>query len=662
VRIVGADKSNIYNFMWSGNSQPIAKMIIVNGKIIAIGTKLNPITFDRNESEPSYRWGSIYMAPSAPMSTFEYCIFRHANFCDYVPGDWALAALEFANGVIRVRDCTFDTNLQALRSMYLSADLLIYRCTFRNSDNEYPPPFAGAGYLGFSAAPSPEPPEHYKVTIAKCYFTGNATRGPTGYYMDILFLNNVMDNYNTGINRQEESRNEYGTFSSYGNTTINGDGAWGCTSYAVTDTVFARRNRFVKPINANPGNSPLLIVASGYGTSYVSDNYLYGSVQAYSFQTNATTTYMYNNIIETNYSPAIDFDITSTAHQDGQMRFFNNLVRYIGSSTPYVYYTDHASPFMYNNTFVNFHTFQGSVGDCDPIITNNIIDVSYRYGTGSEAHHPTFYHNCLSIPIPTYAPYTDGGGNVVDNPAFADTLNGDYSLHIGSRCIDAGAYRPDLPEFDIRYHKRIVPAFVGVPSVIDIGAYEYNSVYIGGLRGYVYDSFTGLPVDCVKLEIEGKLPEFSDSLGWALFPTGAGVYTLKASRWDYADTIIPIVAAYEGEETVLNIPMVRVNVANDDEVTPNPGTDYGLSNYPNPFNPETTVSFILPSARDVTLSIYNLRGQKVKTLHEGLLPGGFHRMAWNGTDSQGKSVGSGLYFAKLEDGKHSQTRKLMLMK
>ncbi len=86
------------------------------------------------------------------------------------------------------------------------------------------------------------------------------------------------------------------------------------------------------------------------------------------------------------------------------------------------------------------------------------------------------------------------------------------------------------------------------------------------------------------------------------------------------------------------------------------------SNYPNPFNPTTTIRFDLPAAAPVRLSIYNLRGQRVKSLIASDLPAGTHSAVWNGQDDSGNPVSSGVYFYLLSNGEHELTRKMMLMK
>jgi len=662
IRCTGADKSNIYNFMWSGNNQPLAKMIIVNGAINAVGTSDNPITFDKYQPDHEYRWGGIYMAHNAPTSTFEYCEFRNTFFCDYIPYEWSLAAVVFENGAINIRNCTFENNLNAIGSGSLQSDVLLYKCRFISINDSYPPPFGLTGFLGIGAASEPVSEEYYLVTIANCYFTGNAIFATFGDYTNSLLLNNVIYEFTNRYERSAETRTEYGSSSCYGNFTYNGSGGWSCYSATISDTVYSRRNKLIKPENVNPGNSPLILGSIGYGTNYVSDNYLSGCVQVNTMMSNATTSYIYNNTIENNYpgSP-LKFENFNPAYQGGQVRFFNNLVRYFGSIESYAVNVRETSPFIYNNTILGYNTLHFSIGNYHTIYTNNIIDITYGFGQFDDGFYPLLYNNCLSIPIPQGSSIV-GEGNIVADPMFADTLNGDYSLSANSPCIDAGAYRPDLPDFDIRYHKRIAPGATGGPRTVDIGAYEYNSFYIGGINGYVYDSVSGLPVDCVKIEIFGKLPEFSDTLGCFQYPSGSGNYTVRASRWDYQDLIIPNVQVAQGEDIILNIPLVRTNVANDDNTQSPEPADFGLTNYPNPFNPDTTIRFSVPSEGRVTVTIYNIKGQRVKQILNEQVVAGRYAVMWNGTDSHGRTVSSGLYFARIEQGNKHLIHKMMLMK
>ena len=86
------------------------------------------------------------------------------------------------------------------------------------------------------------------------------------------------------------------------------------------------------------------------------------------------------------------------------------------------------------------------------------------------------------------------------------------------------------------------------------------------------------------------------------------------------------------------------------------------SNYPNPFNPSTTINFSLPKTAPVRLFIYNIRGQKVKDLLNESLECGNHSVVWNGQDDGNCPVASGVYFARLEQGGVTIISKMMLIK
>jgi hypothetical protein len=85
-------------------------------------------------------------------------------------------------------------------------------------------------------------------------------------------------------------------------------------------------------------------------------------------------------------------------------------------------------------------------------------------------------------------------------------------------------------------------------------------------------------------------------------------------------------------------------------------------NYPNPFNPTTTISYSLPNPTMATLSIYNMIGQKVATLSDGLHQAGTFSVTWNGLDDFGEPLHSGLYVFKLETENMSIAKKMLLMK
>jgi hypothetical protein len=98
-----------------------------------------------------------------------------------------------------------------------------------------------------------------------------------------------------------------------------------------------------------------------------------------------------------------------------------------------------------------------------------------------------------------------------------------------------------------------------------------------------------------------------------------------------------------------------------DALVRNVPRDFALTNYPNPFNPTTTIGLSLPVASNWSVKIYNVAGQLVKD-YSGYNEAGEVNVVWNGTDNSGSSVASGIYFYKAEAGQFSVTKKMVLMK
>jgi len=88
-----------------------------------------------------------------------------------------------------------------------------------------------------------------------------------------------------------------------------------------------------------------------------------------------------------------------------------------------------------------------------------------------------------------------------------------------------------------------------------------------------------------------------------------------------------------------------------------------LTNHPNPFNPSTTIDFSIKEDSDIGISIFNIKGQKIKTLANNQFAKGTHSFIWNGNDETGESVSSGVYYYKLSiNGKTEAVRKCLLLK
>ncbi len=87
-----------------------------------------------------------------------------------------------------------------------------------------------------------------------------------------------------------------------------------------------------------------------------------------------------------------------------------------------------------------------------------------------------------------------------------------------------------------------------------------------------------------------------------------------------------------------------------------------VGNYPNPFNPTTTIVFTTKTEGNVNITIYNVLGQKICTLVNKSFNKGMHKVIWNGKDSYGRNAGSGVYFYSMRNGKYTSTKKMILLK
>lgn len=87
-----------------------------------------------------------------------------------------------------------------------------------------------------------------------------------------------------------------------------------------------------------------------------------------------------------------------------------------------------------------------------------------------------------------------------------------------------------------------------------------------------------------------------------------------------------------------------------------------LNNYPNPFNPTTTIAFEIPQSENVSLQIFNVNGELVKTIANEILPAGHFEKNWDGKNDYGSQVSSGIYIYRLKAGMFDRSFKMVLMK
>lgn len=103
------------------------------------------------------------------------------------------------------------------------------------------------------------------------------------------------------------------------------------------------------------------------------------------------------------------------------------------------------------------------------------------------------------------------------------------------------------------------------------------------------------------------------------------------------------------------------NIAQGSSI-PDPAAAFAAQAYPNPFNPATKIEYVMPQAGDLSVKVYNVRGELVRTLIDEVTAAGPGHVLWNGTSDQGRHVPSGVYFCEVRTGGAAKIQKLALLK
>jgi len=221
----------------------------------------------------------------------------------------------------------------------------------------------------------------------------------------------------------------------------------------------------------------------------------------------------------------------------------------------------------------------------------------------------------------------------IDATGFSgETMNGDWIIYILDSYGDGG--------------HQVTNGVVSFMSQTD---------EIGQVTGIVSDA-DGNPIPEAVISVS-NIATMADDLGQFSFEILSGDYTFTCEAEGYEVTTIDEVVTTD-ELTYLDFQLVAITGTNDLPVL----ITELLSNYPNPFNPVTNIAYSVKEAGDVTLEVYNIKGQLVTILVNEVKETGNYTTIWNGTDNSNKSVSSGVYFYKMKSGKYTATKKMILMK
>jgi flagellar hook capping protein FlgD len=280
------------------------------------------------------------------------------------------------------------------------------------------------------------------------------------------------------------------------------------------------------------------------------------------------------------------------------------------------------------------------------------------YGNGS-AFHGDLNHDCddwLVSPQVTLTEQTQL--SFFEMNQYLPTWYEHHGLWVSTGSGDPGDGDFELvQEFD-------APIEEWTEQIVDLSEYSNTPIYIAfkyagfyATRWYIDDVETGIPAQSRSL------------LGYNIFRNDIQINDELINATTFTDTDVPtgtytysVTAEYTtGTSDPVILEGVEVEGTDADEnVIPSVTALQG--NYPNPFNPVTTIKFGLQEDSYVTLVIFNSKGQVVTTLVEEEMQAGYRSIIWDGRDLQGQSVSSGVYFYKMQAGKYTCSRKMILMK
>ncbi|MBT8400181.1 MAG: VCBS repeat-containing protein [Rhodothermia bacterium] len=220
-----------------------------------------------------------------------------------------------------------------------------------------------------------------------------------------------------------------------------------------------------------------------------------------------------------------------------------------------------------------------------------------------------------------------------------------------------------------------------VNSIAEVGTYDATARARGGDVGdldgdgmwdIVASHGTSEKVSLIEYDGVGN-PADSTSYSWDIILSSTGGFGERYYPMRIADdldgdgtnelVLTNLFASNPGQPLVMVIEFVGGPVAIEDEPSELPDNYVLHQNYPNPFNPTTTIQFELPTASSVSVRVYNVMGQMVKTLVSNeMKESGAHSVVWDGRDQGGLKVASGTYIYSLEYGNTRKAKSMVLLK
>ncbi|MCF6271458.1 MAG: T9SS type A sorting domain-containing protein [Melioribacteraceae bacterium] len=323
-----------------------------------------------------------------------------------------------------------------------------------------------------------------------------------------------------------------------------------------------------------------------------------------------------------------------------------------------------------NNILTTADEFYGRISVTDNLPLSNRarfnFDNNMYFGKWEDFIYGSAFYNLYTW----RSTFNQDSNSVVKNPYFLDMENGDYTLSDSSWAIDNADSSDRYGEVDM------LGTTIPYGNGADIGAFEYKPgvVFTPPATPASPDnlSLEILPDDKVKLswndnsdnEFGFQIWRAVDNenlvtLKWALDEDGfEHLDFTEVNATEFIDsTAMSALVEYKYRVKALNnrgnsgytniVEFVATDV--EENLSESIVSDFALvGNYPNPFNPSTTIKYQTPRNANVKISIYNTVGELVKILFDGNVSAGSHSVNWNSTDKSGSSVSSGVYFYRID--------------
>jgi hypothetical protein len=220
----------------------------------------------------------------------------------------------------------------------------------------------------------------------------------------------------------------------------------------------------------------------------------------------------------------------------------------------------------------------------------------------------------------------------------------------------------DLPCYTVAIHPHMPDTMIASTDVGSFMTYDgglnWSHVDTNEVSKYAFYPNNGHENIIIAITFENEfLASFDYGATWsdytAGFP-GLGIVDVRISSYD---DLIYVLSGFNGVYTRESI-FVGI-----DDRDGSQATAFTLHpNYPNPFNPETVLPFTLNQAAGVELAIYNVLGQRVRSLYRGIYPAGSHQLRWDARDDNGNEVASGVYFLQLTVENQVALKKMVLQR